>query len=74
MPSYYTRNELKELCSDYGILNDLIYKSGGIVAFAHFKQMDAARKAKIGLDRFPLGENTLSVNLIEDEEEVSVSG
>ena len=62
------------MCSEYGILGRFNYKSGDYGAFAHYNQRDAAHKAKLGLEGFPLGENILSVNLIEDQEDVSVSG
>ena len=74
MPSHLTKDDLKDMCSEYGKMNDLNYRSGYSVAFAHYNQRDAASRAKIGLDGFPLGENTLSVNWIDNQEGFSSSG
>ena len=55
-------------------MNNLIYKNGGHFAFAHYNQRDAACKAKAALDKYPLFENILSADLIEDQEDFSASG
>ena len=74
LPSYFTRDELKDLCSAHGTFGRFNYKSGDYGAFVHYNQRDDAQKAKLSLDLFPLGENILSVDLIEDKEDGSVSG
>ena len=65
---------MEGICSDYGDINELNYKNGGYSAFAHYKQRSAACKAKSGLHGFPLGENILSADLMEDQEDFLESG
>ena len=74
LPSDLTKNVLKDICKEYGTITRLNFKIGRSFAFVHYNQKDAACKAKSSLHGFPLGENILTADLLEDQEDFAASG